>query len=779
MSENLAIIVLLGSRRAGQEFTATLTQAAENARSGNPAHRVHPAPPIQRQIQLIASYAHRLRFLSPRRQVSLLDIERDVNEQINNLHASSFNVAAILFLCDDRYPDFTAYPFKLDTSFLGLSGPALFKKLTVVPPIPGDDWGKPFQGLVDEGMCILSFESRSDDLLPRILARISQGMDVVRGQIDEIYRRAAVQNRRNEGQAVILLVGETLHGKSKTINRLIGQELLPVSTTAHGSTTKIIERVKVHNTSTETATTVAVAFDDTPGFQSTTEEDRELNKTLMTTYKQEYFEGTYPNVILLVATWDLIIPNAEHQFPHITSAVGRSMQSLRDSGLVDNKRANVVVVVTKSLSSHLFTDLKSRKDKTKNNAWLTEAEKCRTLIAKLQRKILPKSPEWETVFIENGGGKDMKAKYPKLPDRNLSHDNLYRAICKIVESPEPYGIGDLAGIQALQVLSGAEPLGPNFRADRQFLLAPSHTGGFIEKAVMRINPQSPDQRTGKLIASYFGVTYDVTHGSFGRSSGLDLKDLHLQLTVPNNQQKEFEQLTTPLPTSERPDAERLRAHYSSDWGFKSALQPQSRCYILHHVIRVVSVDTGTLKLGAHIQEEVENLPPWSPKSAEQYMDFFARHGTHILAKLALGGMLRVIVHSTDGRRRDNVMIFSDGAGAFASEIIALLEEKFGPQLKPSDWEQTYAKWIEGLEKDPVFCPDHELTEYRPIYNFPGLAELQKEHLQEAYKVYITRNVDRGVHQTKLHALPRQSNLTGAIRSLRESVTQAVIRVWQG
>ncbi|KAJ7040048.1 hypothetical protein C8F04DRAFT_1315210 [Mycena alexandri] len=167
---NLAIIV------EGQKLTTSISQlqAAYAARNGKSGHPAPQAPPIQRQIKLIAGYGHRLRFLSPHRQDSLLEIEHDVNEQIKNLHGTPSNVAAILFLCNDRHPDSTAYPFKLDTSFLGFSGPTLFKKLTVVPPIPGDDWGKALQGLVNEGMCMLSFESRSDVLLPRTLARISQ-----------------------------------------------------------------------------------------------------------------------------------------------------------------------------------------------------------------------------------------------------------------------------------------------------------------------------------------------------------------------------------------------------------------------------------------------------------------------------------------------------------------------------------------------------------------------------------------------------------------------------
>ncbi|KAJ6470877.1 hypothetical protein C8R45DRAFT_1218153 [Mycena sanguinolenta] len=767
MSENIAIIVLLGSRRAGQKLSTRLNQlqAEEPARIGKSGNRTHQAPPLHRQMRLIAGYGRKLHFLSPRGQESLLEIEQDVNLQMETLHATSSNIAGILFLCSDRHTDSKAYPFKRDTSFLGFSGPTLFTKLTVVPPLPGDQWEKSLQDLVDQGMCILSFQSRSDVPLPRILARISQGMDVVRGQIDEIYRTAAAKNKRNAGQAVILLVGETLHGKSKTINRLIGKELLSVTGTVHGSTTKAIERVKVYSTSTETATTVMVAFDDTPGFRSTTREDVQSTENLMAKYKREYFAGTYPNVILLVANWESILPNAGHEFPHKACVVGRSMQSLRDSGLVDNDRVNVVVVVTKSLSSWVeFEDLKSQKDK--NNAWLTEANKRRKVIADLQRAILPGTAEWETVFIENGGGREMN-KFEILPDGNLSHENLYHAIRKIVESPSPYGIRDLAGIQALQVLAGAQSLDRNFGTSRQFLLSK----GVIETTVPKFQSPSPDDRTGRLIDSYFGVIYDLVHGSFGRNSVLDVKDFPLQLTVPGQQNGGFEQLPTAARDPDRPEAERLRAHYSSDWGFKSAAQPNSRRYILHHIVRVVSA-AETLKLSAEMMEEIDKLPRSFRESPQSYLDFFASHGTHIVVRLALGGTLR-IVYSTEGGHRDRAMVFPDGAGEFSPQLIAFLEEKFRPKLNSSEWQQTRAKWVKELEKDPVFCPDHELTEYRPIHSF--LTQLQKQQFQEALQVYLGKSSEHG---TNRRALPRQSYLAVAVKVLRDSVTQAVMKVLQ-
>lgn len=62
------------------------------------------------------------------------------------------------------------------------------------------------------------------------------------GILDEpsqIYAEMAHGTGRHPGQAVVLLVGCSGHGKSKTINRLIGQSLLQFGQSASGSTSKV------------------------------------------------------------------------------------------------------------------------------------------------------------------------------------------------------------------------------------------------------------------------------------------------------------------------------------------------------------------------------------------------------------------------------------------------------------------------------------------------------------------------------------------------------------
>jgi hypothetical protein len=243
--------------------------------------------------------------------------------------------------------------------------------------------------------------------------------------------------------------------------------------------------VPVHDD--ETGVTVTIAFDDTPGDADTTYSHREDNASLMRLYKQCYFpepepnprsqtsplanhHHTFPNVILLVAAWDSITPDAHNNPEHFTSAIGKSMFNLIAPGLVDPERANVIVVVTKSKSSwDQFDDCESEEEK--NNQWNVEAGRRMAIILDLQRKVFPKSTSWPVVFIENGGGSKMNAPYIMLPNGKLSHQNLFEAICDVIAPRDRDIAHDLAGIHALRLLSGADHLDSAYKATTEILLS--------------------------------------------------------------------------------------------------------------------------------------------------------------------------------------------------------------------------------------------------------------------------------------------------------------------
>ncbi|KAJ7040039.1 hypothetical protein C8F04DRAFT_1254495 [Mycena alexandri] len=730
MSKDLAIIVVLGSRKAGRKLAAAATHITD------------------RRLELVEGYTSSLlpaSFLGP---TKLLGIEGQVKYQIDQLGGTTNDVAGIVFMYSSQLGNCAHFPFNSTTSFLGFSASNLFAKLFVVSPSPTQAPEGRWSELVNEGLHIRQLESQPEVLLRQILDDSSSlsskspahSTVMLPVNVDEIYTRAAAAIKRDPRQAVILLVGQSGHGKSKTINRLIGQDLLRIGQSTLGSTTKAIQRVKVVSTSKTTSTTVTVAFDDTPGLEDTTYLDRKTNAALMHRYKEKYFRNIFPNVVLLIASWDSIMPDAHNKVSHFTSAIGRSMYNLFLSGLVDADRTNVLVAITKSLSSwDQFDDFETQKEK--DAQWRLEAGRRKGIITDLQRKIFPKVSPWGIVFIENGGGRDMGAKYPTLPDGKLSHQNLFEAISVIMQHNGPGwdGCRDLVGIHALEVLTGAEPLGPSSKAEVENLVEQSPEE-ITDQETIEAEPL--EERIRQLTSSYLGNTYDVHRGTYGRKSVLTMVDVPIQYTAPPNQNEEFEQRRKTHRQQASDLSMRREEHYSSNWALQSAVSTNSQQYSLHHIIQIATADPGRVELSAEMRNIISRLPPFSAESEKQYMQFFADYGTHVVTRLALGGVLRVVlnsrdevskhqtyttgtgevVNSTSGRIAHNrrVLVFRDGGGSVGRELSGFLEHNFVPDIKSPDWHQVRKKWIKELEKDPVFCPDHPLTEYQPLCSVRGL-----------------------------------------------------------
>lgn len=221
---------------------------------------LHKGVPAQRNIQFVSERSPKHRFLpvfqAMESNTQLADTEHDVKEQIVKLYILIFEiffvllsdshnssetnspVAGIVFMCSEKESDPSTFPFQPTTRFLDLSGPTLLQKLTIVPSLPGLDLNSRLGHLKQFGTHILDV-SEPSVVLPRLLSWASAGEEERRDQMVEIYRRAATSVRRNAEQAVILLAGHSGHGKSKTVNRLIGQDLLNVGRATLGSTTKV------------------------------------------------------------------------------------------------------------------------------------------------------------------------------------------------------------------------------------------------------------------------------------------------------------------------------------------------------------------------------------------------------------------------------------------------------------------------------------------------------------------------------------------------------------
>ncbi|KAJ7725776.1 hypothetical protein B0H16DRAFT_1735949 [Mycena metata] len=229
---------------------------------------------------------------------------------------------------------------------------------------------------------------------------------------------------------------------------------------------------------------------------------------------------------------------------------------------------------------------------------------------------------------------------------------------------------------------------------------------------------------------------------------------------------------------------RREEHYSSNWAFQSAVSTHSQQYSLHHIIQIATADPDRVELSAEMRNIIPRLPPFSAESEQQYMQFFANYGRmldevskHQTYATGNGGA----VNSTSGRlaRNRRVLVFRDGGGSVGRELSGFLEHNFVPDIKSPDWHQIRRKWIKELEKNPVLCPDHPLTEYQPLCSIRGLPGDKQKDLENAYQIYVQRTVrtekvlKNSESSGESKALPRRKNWFSVARLLRESVTQAV------
>jgi hypothetical protein len=298
-------------------------------------------------------------------------------------------------------------------------------------------------------------------------------------------------------------------------------------------------------------------------------------------------------------------------------------------------------------------------------------------------------------------------------------------------------------------------------------------------------PQTPAEVIKELAKTYFGATYDNARGTFNLINVLKDQAVEPQPVVPSAPPDFRELLDVYQRRNSRRDVdpdkmdhERLREHYSSDWAFQAAVSKKSQCYILHHVTRVAKA--VELELSPSMLALINRLPPWSSTSASQskYTQFFTNYGTHVITHIALGGIVRAVVWNEGGH---NVMIFRDGGASIAAELTVFLEQN-PPPNDSIKWQETRNKWIQELQNEPVFSPDHTSTKYQPIYDLRGLTREQQRDLRSAYQHYVAslpqipRNANRqDRNEMRLH---RQSNLAKAVQTLREAVTHALYRFWQ-
>lgn len=258
----------------------------------------------------------------------------------------------------------------------------------------------------------------------------------------------------------------------------------------------------------------------------------------------------------------------------------------------------------------------------------------------------------------------------------------------------------------------------------------------------------------------------------------------------------------------------LSSHYSSSHTFNATTSTDSQFYRSQHIISVAKVTTLSPSLSREMVAEINQLPQLLPTDGQpselmdHYYDFFQRHGTHVVLCVALGGILRVVLHANSNTKehtdktkftaeariapnpadisvgvsqnyirgkekrisRDNVnvTICRDGGTAVASQLTHVLEKQLrnSPSLTDtalSGWTDVRTKWIDALKEDPVFCPDSRFTQYQWLYNMDGLTLQQKNDLKLAAKSYLmarpgpldsASNTNKAIQTTNL---PREEN----------------------
>ncbi|KAJ7267855.1 hypothetical protein C8J57DRAFT_1613974 [Mycena rebaudengoi] len=665
--------------------------------SSDPGKRLADAA-RRADADVVTFYSSKHHGFTSQGPAALLEIENIVTKQLKQTrHGTSIDVVAIVFIHGKDLDGSRSFPFTHESHFLSFEGEALFRKLVVVQAAAENTLKVGWSSLLNTGMRVLSGNGQPQELLEHILANEAPGsnnstsadrrpktlpangntkLDEQAGLL-QLYQDWARQTGRHYDQAIILLIGHSGHGKSKTINRLVGHDLLEVGQVHKlGSTTKVVQRVKISIPASSTGPAITLALDDTPGYADNTYDDRGTNSALIKTYQERYFSANprlpwrrYPNIILLVTSWNTITGDAHNTPERFTSPIGLTMFNLSHAGLVDLHRTNIIVVVTKCLAfMSEFDDYKTQPEK--DQQWNIEAGRRRGIITDLQRKVFPTSNPWPIVFIENGGGQRLHHRYPTLPNGELSHQNLFDAIRDVIAKEGPEGESDLAGIQALQLITGAEPFGPSYQPQKEILI--DKTAEDISAIKVSLHPgsehcatqysdtSSPSSKRSRELADQFlGVTYDPISGSYGRTCVLKLGSLDVGFRKGSGAETHFTQaddvqenkaaVATRLRCDfDVPQLARLSAHYSTSHGVKHAWNSVSQLYIAQHLMEEAAVHPLCPELSKDMLKIISKLPPWSEESAPQYSDFFNSHGTHVMLRLALGGNIRIVVKNSDG-----------------------------------------------------------------------------------------------------------------------------------
>ncbi|KIM85543.1 hypothetical protein PILCRDRAFT_336732 [Piloderma croceum F 1598] len=145
--------------------------------------------------------------------------------------------------------------------------------------------------------------------------------------------------------------------------------------------------------------------------------------------------------------------------------------------------------------------------------------------------------------MENGGGDKILQKHRRLPNGELSHQNLFEAIADIVTQAQ-----DLVGIQALQIVTGADSIISQLEPTPREILCQCGdrvAPGGKERAVVTHKPAHPvatinaTSRNLAVAKTCLGFAYNPVFRRFGRTPIVTFKDSDIQVNQYSSHQQEW------------------------------------------------------------------------------------------------------------------------------------------------------------------------------------------------------------------------------------------------
>ena len=241
--------------------------------------------------------------------------------------------------------------------------------------------------------------------------------------------------RRACNQAIIFAYGVSGSGASKTLNHLFNSELIPTSD-SKSETTTVTEYVTTLTSEHWRATNLEIGFINPPGYNDT---KGEMQDVMNLSAIEEFIKGhdhlglhsykCYPNIVLItISATDIRISGHDSNF-------NKMLKALKHLNLVDNRKNNVLIVLTHAMG-------------VPKNSFATSIREQAESVKKIVSSSLD-IPNVETVYVENCTDSyqlETEGDWTLLPDGTQQPLNLFEAMIQLMKNN-----GDEVGIEAVRL----------------------------------------------------------------------------------------------------------------------------------------------------------------------------------------------------------------------------------------------------------------------------------------------------------------------------------------